>query len=186
MALEFHDGKVTGSSGVAKAGLTLGIIGTGLAALGGGQNGNGILGGLFGGGTNKDEQIAELKSMRYTDQVGIDLYKNIIAQSNNEDAKLGAFQKETYGYIIDLDKRVALAEQAQKLNREYDTMARDYMFTIMNNKLDCCCDKSKMQMDFNKQLADLTSASIISYINSNFLPGRLYLPASSVASTTAA
>lgn len=182
MALEFRDGQITGSSGVAKAGLALGIIGTGLAAL----NGNGVFGnGLF-GSADKDEEIAELKAMRYTDQIGIDLYKNIIAQSNAEDAKLAEFQKQAYDYIIDLDKRVALAEQAQVLNREYDTMARDYMFTIMNNKVDCCSEKAQMQMDFNKQLAELTSASIISYVNSNFLPGRLYLPASSVASTTTA
>ena len=180
MSQEIRDGQVTGSSSVAKAGLTLGIIGTGLAAL----TGNGVFGnGLF-GGSSKDDEIAELKSMRYTDQVGIDLYKNIISQSNLEDAKLADFQKETYNYIIDLDKKVALAEQAQTLNREYDTMARDYMFTIMNNKIDCCAEKAQMQIDFNKQLADLTAASIISYVNSNFLPGRLYLPASSVAPTT--
>lgn len=184
MPIELNDGKITGSSAIAKAGLTLGIIGTSLAALGG-QNGNGLLGGWLSGG-NRYDQIAELKSMRYTDQIGIDAYKTMIAQASAEDAKLGDFQKETYGYIIDLDKRIALAEQAQKLNREYDTMARDYMFTIMNNKIDCCCDKSKMQMDFNKQLADLTSAGIISYVNSTFLPGRLYLPAASVAPTTAA
>lgn len=185
MGLELHDGRITGSSGIAKAGLTLGIIGTGLAVLG--NNSNGLFGnGLFGGNSSKDGEIAELKSMRYTDQVGIDLYKNIIAQSNMEDAKLAAFQKEAYGYIIDIDKRVALAEQAQILNREYDTMARDYMLTIMNNKIDCCCDKAKMQIDFNKQLDDLTAASIISYVNSNFLPGRLYLPSSSVAPAAAA
>ena len=81
MGLEFNDGKITGSSGVAKAGLTLGIIGTALAALNG--NGNGILG--LGGNNTVEEayqsdiadleaQIAELKSMRYTDQVVIDLY----------------------------------------------------------------------------------------------------------------
>ena len=50
------------SSGVAKAGLTLGIIGTSLAVLG--ANGNGFLN--FGGRTSeKDAEIAELKSMRY-------------------------------------------------------------------------------------------------------------------------
>ena len=60
MGLELHDGRITGSSGIAKAGLTLGIIGTGLGVLG--NNGNGLFGnGLFGGGS-KDEQIAELKA----------------------------------------------------------------------------------------------------------------------------
>ncbi len=45
-----------GKKGTARAGLTLGIIGTALAALGNnngcGCGGNGILGGLFGGNNN--------------------------------------------------------------------------------------------------------------------------------------
>ena len=52
MALEFNEGKITGSSGIAKAGLTLGIIGTSLAVLNGMQDGNGILG--FGGPRNDE------------------------------------------------------------------------------------------------------------------------------------
>ena len=91
MAIEMHDGRITGSSGVAKAGLTLGIIGTGLAALNGGGNGNGILGNLFGGNNcaknavaELEAEVAELKSMRYTDYVGIDLYKSIIATQKEE------------------------------------------------------------------------------------------------------
>lgn len=49
------------SSGVAKAGLTTGIIGTSLAglwALGAG-NGNGLLGGLFGGNCNGGVMAAQ-------------------------------------------------------------------------------------------------------------------------------
>ena len=57
MALEIHDGKVTGSSGVAQAGLTLGIIGTGLAVLQGMNNGNGLGGRL--GVSNKNDELAK-------------------------------------------------------------------------------------------------------------------------------
>lgn len=185
MAIEMHDGKITGSSGVAKAGLTLGIIGTGLAALGGG-NGNGILGNLFGKNNCGSEvaeleaQVAELKSMRYTDYVGMDLYKNIISTQKEEDKKISDLQGTLFAYIIDLDKRTALNDQAAKLNREYDTAARDYMFTILNNKIDCCCDKAAMQAVFDRQLNELTDASIISYINSNFVAGQLKLPITSI------
>jgi hypothetical protein len=202
MAIEMHDGKITGSSGVAKAGLTLGIIGTGLAALnGGGCNNGGILGNLFGGGrncaaeaqqseiANLESQIAELKSMRYTDYVGIDLYKNIIATQKEEDKKISDLQGTLFAYIIDIDKRTALNDQAAKLNREYDTAARDYMFTILNNKIDCCCEKAAMQAAFDKQLAELSDASIIAYTNSTFIPGTLKLPITSIcpqpATTTA-
>jgi hypothetical protein len=198
MAIEMHDGKITGSSGVAKAGLTLGIIGTGLAALsngawgGNGNCGGGLLGGLFGGNgncrveaqqseiANLESQIAELKSMRYTDYVGIDLYKNIISTQKEEDEKISNLQGTLFAYIIDLDKRTALNDQAAKLNREFDTAARDYMFTILNNKIDCCCEKVGMQMNFNKQLDELSDASIISYVNSNFAATKQVIPASSI------
>jgi hypothetical protein len=194
MAIEMHDGKIVGSSGVAKAGLTLGIIGTGLAALNNGCgncNGGGLLGGLFGGNNcrneaqqseiaNLESQIAELKSMRYTDYVGIDLYKNIIATQKEEDKKISDLQGTLFAYIIDLDKRTALNDQAAHLNREFDTAARDYMFTILNNKIDCCCEKVGMQMNFNKQLDELSDASIISYVNSTFIPGSLKLPATAI------
>jgi hypothetical protein len=192
MAIEMHDGKITGSSGVAKAGLTLGIIGTGLAALGGGNGCNGgLLGNLFGGRNcvvenqqseiaNLESQIAELKSMRYTDYVGIDLYKNIISTQKEEDKKISDLQGTLFAYIIDIDKRTALNDQAAKLNREYDTAARDYMFTILNNKIDCCCEKAAMQAAFDKQLAELSDASIIAYTNATFIPGTLKLPITSI------
>jgi hypothetical protein len=194
MAIEMHDGKITGSSGVAKAGLTLGIIGTGLAALGNGGLGgcgNGVLGGLFGGNncrveaqqseiSNLESQIAELRSMRYTDYVGIDLYKNVVATQKEEDEKISNLQGTLFAYIIDIDKRTALNDQAAKLNREYDTAARDYMFTILNNKIDCCCEKAAMQAAFDKQLAELSDASIVSYVNSTFIPGTLKLPITSI------
>jgi hypothetical protein len=196
MAIEFHDGKITGSSGVAKAALTLGIIGTGLSALGNG-GGLGNLGGLLGGGTSRAEaeqstiaflesKIARLESMRYTDMVGIDLYKQTIAQVKEEDAKIGALQKETFAFLIDLDKRTALNEQAQRLNREYDTMARDYMFTIMNNKIDCCCDKVSEKIACNQKLNELADAGILSFVTSNFVPGKLVLPATSICPSVVA
>jgi hypothetical protein len=198
MSLQMHDGKITGSSGVAKAGLTLGIIGTGLAALGGGLGcngcGNGLLGNVFGGNNCRAEreqseiaalesQIAELKSMRYTDYVGIDLYKNIVSTQKEEDEKISNLQGTLFAYIIDLDKRTALNDQAAKLNREFDTAARDYMFTILNNKIDCCCEKVAAQMSFNKQLDELSDASILSYVNSNFAATKQVIPASSICPT---
>lgn len=211
MALEFKDGKISGSSGVAKAGLALGIVGSALGALNSGW-GTGLLGNLgfggygcnntgwgFNGGWNNgcysgfnmnqtqqseiaylESKIARLESNRYTDYVGLDLYKNIVATAKEEDAKIAKVQGDMIGYVIDLDKRTALNEQASRLNREYDTAARDYMFTILNNKIDCCCEKANMQIDFNKQLSSLADASIVSYVNSTFIPGTLKLPITSI------
>jgi hypothetical protein len=54
------------------------------------------------------------------------------------------------------------------------------MFTILNNKIDCCCEKAAMQAGFDKQLGEISDASIISYVNSTFIPGTLKLPITSI------
>jgi hypothetical protein len=187
MSLEFKDGHITGSSGVAKAGLTLGIIGTALGAM---NNGGGLFGNLFGGRNVAEAEqsqiaaleskIAKLEANRYTDYVGMDLYKNIVETAKEEDAKIAKVQGDMIGYVIDLDKRTALNDQAAKLNREFDIAARDYMFTILNNKIDCCCEKAAMQVEFNKQLGALADSAVISYVNSTFIPGTLKLPITSI------
>jgi hypothetical protein len=198
MSLEFKDGHITGSSGVAKAGLTLGIIGTALGAMNNGGWGSGLFGNLFGGNNRAEAEqstiaaleskIAKLEAGRYTDYVGMDLYKNIVATAKEEDAKIAKVQGDMIAYVIDLDKRTALNEQASKLNREYDTAARDYMFTILNNKIDCCCEKAAMQVEFNRQLGALADSSIVSWVQSNYIPGTLKLPITSICPqpTTAA
>lgn len=211
------------ASGVAKAGLTLGIIGTSLAGLlatgginpgFGGCNGNGWngwnLGGIFNGNrgcngcgvwsavehqqsyiSKLESDIARLESERYTDYVGLDLYKNIVSYSDREDQKIKELQDTSFAYIFDIDKRTALNAQATELNRQYDAMARDYQFMLMNNKIDasvsaleakinCCCEKAEMRTAFNQQMNEFADASIISYVNSNFIPGTLKLPASTI------
>ena len=110
-----------------------------------------------------ESKIAELKAMRYTDGVGIDLYKNIVAYSNAADAKIASNLKDVMSYIVELDKNVALNKQAT-----------DYQFVILNNKIDCCCEKQRMQAEFDRCYNQLADSSIISYINSTFIPGQLW------------
>jgi len=177
MALELNDGKITGSSGVAKAGLTLGIIGTALAAL---NNGNGLLGGWFGNGTAErasmqvqaamQSQIDQLQAEKYADGRYLDLYTKLVTATENTDSKIAALGSGLAMAVAEIDKQTALTEQAARLNREYDNATRDYMFTIVNNKIDCCCEKASMQASFDRQISELTDASILSYVNSNFLP----------------
>lgn len=69
------------SRGVANAGLTTGIIGTSLAGLMAlnGNNGNGLLGGLLGGGCNNQvsalmSEISQLKAEKYSDQSIANVY----------------------------------------------------------------------------------------------------------------
>ena len=172
-----------GSSGGAKAGLTLGIIGTSLAGLlwANGKNGTGLFN--FNGGRDVDHycqsfegRIGELESAlaqqsaeRYADKVGIEVYKAGVQSYNKLDERITTNLEKMYGFMIDLDKRTAL-----------NTQALEYENRITNNKIDCCQDKVNMQMAFNKQLNELSDAAIISYVNSTFIPGKLVLPASSI------
>ena len=68
--------------GVANAGLTTGIIGTALGIL----NGSGGIGNILGGNNNsycleqimnRDSEIAELKAEKYSDKVGLELYRYV-------------------------------------------------------------------------------------------------------------
>jgi hypothetical protein len=190
--------------GRATAGLTLGIIGTSLAGLlannNGGWGNGGFLGGLFGNNNNTAEreqsiiaamgsEIAQLKAARYTDYVGMDLYKNIVEFSNKEDAKIRDIQAQLSSFIIDIDKRVALNAQATELNRQYDTLARDAGFKLLEQKLDCCCDKANMKIDWNAEKACMSDMSILSFVQGTYVPGVNKLPITSIcpepATTTA-
>ena len=174
------------SNGKANAGLTTGIIGTSLAGLlwaNGANGGNGLLGGLFGGGNNRgyaqtyegkisqlESEIAFLRGENYTDKVASEVYKAL-------DERIRTNMEKVYGFVIDLDKRTALNAQGLAYENQ-----------LTNQKIDCCCDKANMRIDFNRQLGELADASIISYVNSTFLPGTLKLPITSICPqpTTAA
>lgn len=105
--------------------------------------------------TECEQEVIDLKSRlakeeaeRYTDLVGIDVYKAAVQMSNAEDAKIQANQKEVMSYIVDLAKEVALNKQANY-----------YEGIILNNKIDCCCDKLKLADD-----------AIMTYVQSNYVP----------------
>lgn len=165
------------SNGKANAGLTTGIIGTSLAGLlwaNGANGGNGLLGGLFGGGNRSyvqtpegkigqlESEIAFLKSENYADKVANEVYKAL-------DEKISANMKEVYGFVIDLDKRTALNAQGLAYENQ-----------ITNNKIDCCCDKMNIKFEYENKLRDIADAAIMTYVNATFLPGTLKLPITSV------
>lgn len=135
------------SSGVAKAGLTTGIIGASLGVLNG-MGGTGLLNGLVGGNPmgctrelmEKDLRIAELStdvkfrdSTIYTDQKTIDLYKYIDGQLNGIHAQIAA---------------QAVQNQATKDS-----------FQLLNERL--CCEQKERRCADN---------SIVNYVNATFYP----------------
>ena len=160
------------SNGKANAGLTTGIIGTSLAGLLtlGGMGG---IGGIFGGRQGYvqtpdakigqlESEIAFLRSENYADKVGNEVYKAL-------DAKISANLEKLYGFVIDLDKRTAL--NAQSLAYENQ---------ITNNKIECCEDKVNVKFFYENKLRDLADANIITYVNANFVPGKLVMPITSI------
>ena len=141
------------SSGVAKAGLTTGVIGTSLGALNLlGNGGMGVLGGLLGGNPamgamgctrelmEKDLKISELStdvkfrdSVIYANQKSIDLYKYIDGQINGINAQL--------------------AQQAVQNQATKDS------FQLLNERL--CCEQKERRCADN---------SIVNYVNATFYP----------------
>ena len=171
------------SNGKANAGLTTGIIGTSLAGLlwaNGANGGNGLLGGLFGGGNRSyvqtpegkigqlESEIAFLRSENYADKVSNEVYKAL-------DNKITTNLEKLYTFVIDLDKRTALNAQGLM-----------YENRLVDNKIDCCCDKMNIKFEYENRLRDIADQAIINYANGTFVPGKLIMPLSSICPPAAA
>lgn len=125
MQIKTADGeKDVASKGLGGTALGLAIPGT-LAFLNQMNGGcNGILGGLFGGNCSSEAvaghdtrvisaleaQIAKLESERYTDSVGLELYKQTVAENKAQTEKTNSNFNILYTFAADIDKRFAVAE----------------------------------------------------------------------------
>lgn len=149
----------------------LGIIGTSLGGLalagmagGGGCNdgcGGGLLGGLFGGNgcgndgcckVNRFElrqseaigsleaTIAAQNSKIYSDAGDLGVYQALVMADKNQTGATNQLFRETFTAIAALDK-------AEAVNK----MEIDKNFQLINQKLDCCCEKSAAALDCFKQ-----------------------------------
>ena len=110
------------SAGVGGAGLGLGIGGVALGLLNSANNGNGLLGGLFGGGnTNQTNalmsELAKEKAERFAEKTGSEIYNAMFSQ-----------YKELAQQTTGIDKRVAALEVAGPLREQ-----------LVNQRIDCCC-----------------------------------------------
>lgn len=162
MMIKTPDGeKNVASKGLGGTALGLAIPGT-VALVNQLSNGNGLLGGLFGNGNAAttaavsgnnmlisalQSHIAKLEAERYTDGVGIEVYKEAIALSNKNDDKINANYKELAQAFAALDKQVAVDKQSTVDN-----------FAFLNNRI------------------DTTRNEILCYCNATFVPGKLVMP----------
>ena len=164
------------SKGVAGAALGLGIAGT--VGLLNQLSGNCGWGGGFLGGFNRncgcsndmvtmgagvvaghdtrvigalESKIAKLESERYTDGVGIELYKEIVAKSNANDEKIQANYVGLAKAVADLDKQIAVDKKEVECN-----------FAFLNNKIHD------------------TARELRCYVDATFVPGVLKMPLQSI------
>lgn len=185
---EFHEGTRFATNGKANAGLTLGIIGTSLAGLlatGGIGGGNGILGGLGGNNCNEkistlQSRIAELESQKYTDAVGMSLYREIVGVAKSEDEKLRTVQADLIEAIAEISKSSALNKQASDYQFALTNQKIDYEFALSNQKSECCCNNLNTKIDYSNQINELSQAALLSYVQSTYIPGTLKLPITSI------
>lgn len=123
MQIKTQDGMASvASAGVGGAGLGLGIGGVALGLLNSANNGNGLLGGLFGGGNNCNALMSELakeKAERFAEKTGSEIYNAMFSQ-----------YKELAQATTNIDKRVAALEVAGPLREQ-----------LVNQRIDCCCSQ---------------------------------------------
>lgn len=136
------------SSGVAKAGLTTGIIGTslaGLMALGG--NGGGLLGGGLFGNNNaqmaamgvlaeKDAKIAELTSQKYSDNQDAVLYHATRDENEKLESRLMSYIKPLSDEAANNRERVAVLEAQQAKNSEIADLREKLVRSGLGAKID--------------------------------------------------
>ena len=113
MMIKTQEGeKSVASTGLAGAALGLAIPGT--VALVNQLSGNGgLFGGLFNGGYNSNNTVSTLESAlayekagRYTDQTGIEVYKQFAKERNEIQAQISAL----FAAIAQMDKTVSVNE----------------------------------------------------------------------------
>jgi len=149
------------SSGVAKAGLTTGIIGTslaGLMALGG--NGGGLLGGGLFGNNNaqmaamgvlaeKDAKIAELTAQKYSDNQDAALYQATRSENEKLENRLMDYIKPLSQESASNRERVAVLEAQQAKNGEIADLREKLVRAELGAKIDsvaqtCGCGSAQL------------------------------------------
>ena len=115
------------SKGVAGTGLGLGIAGTTLGLLSSSNNGGGILGGLFGNNNGMYHVMAEnakLKSEKYADHVGIDVYKQSrVDNTDLRDRIMGEWLKPLAQEAAATRERISVLET--KVDGNYALQSKD-------------------------------------------------------------
>lgn len=161
-----HTHEKFASNAKGNAGLTLGIIGTslaGLMALGGMSNGQGILGGLFGGNQNsnngnktytmtEEELFLERQQNQHYIETTKQYYQGVIDFNKTiTDSFFAAYERDVKNsfdlYKLNRDTKDELVQKIDAVDKKVDIMAaiRPYQDALIN----CKIDNNAMIADFN-------------------------------------
>lgn len=167
------------SSGVAKAGLTTGVIGTSLAGLMALNNGNGgILGGLLGNNNQgalmallaqKDSEIAQYKAENYSDRVGKEVYSQSITDNKDLRAELYNYIKPLADEAASNQVNIARIEEQIKCIK---SMNEVQVANLKNDFAQAIALESERRTNGDNNL--------MCYVNATFVPGKLVMPKSSI------
>lgn len=199
-----YENKDFASKGVGAAGLTLGIIGTALGALGTG-NGNGLFGGLTGNrsavgaaaveagtmaslyGAQQIEKVScleaelsELKAERYTDNISHRDNREILEAMHALSQNTTAAFKEVNAAIIGLEKREAADEKEMECLRKELDFRFNAAETDSRHRAELlrCELAGAIALESERRMCG--DRNIVEYVNATFVPGKLIMPASSI------
>lgn len=168
------------SSGVAKAGLTTGIIGTSLGTLGilgAGANG---LGNIL--GRNTAQPVVVMENGGYpaggccSEDHYVNRYELELQQSNAaKDSEIALLKANTYNDQKAIELYKYVDGRFQEFERELARQAvvnqkTEDSFALVAKDVQCCCDKLQVQIDRERDDRRCADNTIITYVNGTFYP----------------
>lgn len=217
------------SKGVAGTGLGLGIAGTALGLMANSCNngcGGGLLGNILGGGCGRNncgndlaaglaffeskessslrEQVAQLTAEKYADSVGVQVYKEALAASNSNDARLNQTIKEAAQELVVTRERLArseeqfnclaakVAENSGKISkledeacaarvREAQTLKDvECLAASVHQKIEALRAETGAAIALEGERRQNGDNSLMCYVQATYVPGKLVMPLSSL------
>lgn len=152
------------ANGVGIPALVLGSLGF----LGNASNGNGLLGGLFGGNNNALAAVmaenAALKAENYSDQNSKDVYQQSLADNRRTEERINALLAPVASSLAELQKEVAVNKAVAEKNLEINQL-----------KIDNCCCQMNSKFDSLAQ-ATANLANVVGKITSTVIPQTAICP----------
>lgn len=186
--------------------VTLGAIGLGLGVLNASRsngncgNNNGLLGGLFGSNNNndccvsekefiwaqkfasKESELAKCEAERYSDGVGISVYKDMVAYVNAQNDKQSAIIKDVTSEVIRQGQDLAtLKADVRCLNSkvDYENAALDTKINTAKSSLESSMitlgNTLSCKIELEAERRQCGDEKILTYVNGNFIMADKYL-----------